>query len=185
MDAFGNGICVPWHAVSPPTENHTQASFMKPSFSPERHASSQLRSARDVAVTQYGWVLQKGRRELETPTLPILGGPVDSGGQDSVSQVLYSGGEGCAGCGAGEQEAGRQQCLFPAITTDVYAGGQDKEGRLASSEFPRSNRSCQMNSEQLHPAGRISLTLCRYNQVSRWPKSTVLSHLNVFHFPRY
>ena len=73
-------------------------------------------------------MLQKGRRELETPTLPILGGPVDSGGQDSVSQVLYSGGEGCAGCGAGEQEAGRQQCLFPAITTDVYAGGQDKEG---------------------------------------------------------
>ena len=105
--------------------------------------------------------------------------------RDSVSQVLYSGGEGCAGCGAGEQEAGRQQCLFPAITTDVYAGGQDKEGRLASSEFPRSNRSCQMNSEQLHPAGRISLTLCRYNQFSRWPKSTVISHLNVFHFPRY
>ena len=36
-------------------------------------------------------MLQKGRRELETPTLPILGGPVDSGGQDSVSQALYGG----------------------------------------------------------------------------------------------
>lgn len=181
MDAFGNEMCVPRHAVSPPTENHTQASFMKPSFSSETYASSQLLSARDVTVTQYGWVLQKGRGELETLTLPILQGPADSAGLDSVSQALYGG----AGYGAGEQEAGRQQCLFPSVTTDVHVGGQDKEGMLAHSEFPRSNRSCQMNSEQLHPAGRISLTLCLYNQVSRWHKSTVISHLNVFHFPRY
>lgn len=39
-------------------------------------------------------MLQKGRRELETLTLPILGGPADSAGQDSVSQALYRGGGG-------------------------------------------------------------------------------------------
>ena len=109
MDAFGNEMCVPRHAVSPPTENHTQASFMKPSFSSERHASSQLLSARDVTVTQYGWVLQKGRGELETPTLHILQGPADSAGLDSVSQALYGGGGGVRGAGAlvVEQESKR------------------------------------------------------------------------------
>ena len=176
---------VPRRAVSPLPENHTWANFMKPSFSPEWHASTRVLSAKDGAVTQHGRSVPERERGITNSDFAFLGGSCcvclfcGLSKTTSVQEEL-----------AVEQESrrlvGKHVLSLPSLSSgvlpiDVYAGDQGKGRGLANSEFPSSNRSCQMNSEQLCPAGRISMSLC-HNWVLRWHKSTALSHLNVFHF---